>query len=226
MNIKKTKKAIMENPYFSWIQFFSNWLFQGIFHADLTEKTYKILFTPLIGLLIFFGLWLSSDIDFLTILLLSLLIAHTINWLLNCNLFVLLVHRIKWVRIKPENYFNYLYKLQKRIKDKDFVSYCVCMGSICKGGLDESSDIDISIIRKPGFKNAILALVFYVKEKKIADFNGIPLDIFICDTPENNINRAVNQTKPIAIYNPLNKIEELYPSCQTIGEAKLLNRIV
>lgn len=222
--MKKIKVFISENSYFTWIQFFTNWAFQGIAHADKSEKIYKISFT-IIWAFIFTGiLFRFSQYTYKSIIL-AIILGHTLNWLINCNIFVLLVHRIKWVNIPKEKYFNYLFSLKNRINNKSWVYYCVCMGSICQGKLNSTSDIDITIVRKRGIKNIILPILFYVYEKKYADFHGIPLDIFISDSAADNIKKSKNQPNPIVIYDPENNILKHFPASQTINDAKVLNNL-
>jgi len=220
----KIKKFISSYKYFTWIQFFSNWVFQGVGHADKTEKIYKITFTLFFFVIIIIYLTSFQSFNFYTILL-AFSFAHTFNWFINCNLFVLLVHRVKWVTISKIRYFNYLKRLQKRFENRKWAYYCVCMGSICQGGLDKDSDIDITIVRKRGFFNAISTIIFYVYEKKYADFHGIPLDIFISDSVDNNIKKSKNQDNPIVIYDPFDNLNKYFKRKQTINDAMKINNV-
>ncbi len=222
------KDSILENRYFSWLQIFTNWLMQGILHADKSEKAYKILFTVFFWIIItcvlFFGLsWKLNRSLFL-----GFVIAHTINWFINCNFYVLFVHRIKWLKTTKSELFNQLYDIQERLEklpNKDWLLYSVSLGGICKGTLNEHSDIDVTLIRKPGFRNLIHSIIFYVKEKKYADLKGVPLDIFISDTPENCIQRSKRQKNPIVMIDHENKIDVFYPDklSLSIEEAQILN---
>jgi len=226
--MERFKKLILENKFLSWLQFFSNWLMQGIFHADKTERIYKILFTIFFSSIFLIILFLGFNVAFFDSLILGFLIAHTINWVVNCNLFVLLVHRIKWLKTTKTELFNQLFSIQNRLEklsNKNWILYCVSHGGICNGTLNSHSDIDVSLIRKPGFRNMISAIIFYVKEKKYADFKGIPLDIFICDTPENCISRSKKQKNPIVLLDHNNKVDIYYPAklSMSIEEAKVIN---
>jgi len=224
----KFKEKVLYSKYFGWLQFFSNWLMQGIFHADKSEKLYKILFTVFFWLLLFVVLLFEFNNSFFASLILGFFGAHTFNWIVNNNLFVLLVHRIKWLKTTKADLFNQLLSIQGRLEfqsNKDWILYSVSHGGICKGTLNKHSDIDVSIIRKPGFKNMLNAVIFYVKEKKYADFKGVPLDIFICDSPENCIERSKRQKNPIVLLDHENMIDIYYPDKLSISieEAKVLN---
>lgn len=222
------KKVILQNKYFSWMQIFTNWFMQGIMHADFSEKLYKILFSLILAFFIFFNFKFGS---FYYNLFYSFLIAHSINWIVNCNFCVLIIHRMKWYKTSKPKLFTHLFSIQNRLEkmtNKDWISYCVSHGGICNGTLNPYSDIDVSIIRKPGFFNMLSAILFYVKEKKIADFNGVPLDIFICDSPKNSIERSKRQKNPIVIMDHNNIIDKFYTDKLkvSLNEARLLNNII
>lgn len=222
------KEKILQNKHLIFLQFFTNWIFQGIFHADFSERNYKILFTLSITAIICLVYFLKTDNINLVNFSISFIIAHSSNWIINCNFFVLLVHRTRIKKISKNKLFNHLIFIRNRfskLKNRDWILYCVSHGGICNGTMNEHSDIDISIIRKPGIINFIRSIFFYVKEKKIADYKGIPLDIFICDTPENCIERSGYQNNPVVIFDSNNQIDRYYPQNNkiTIEESILLN---
>lgn len=226
--MSKVISSILNNPYLSWLQVISNWIMQGIWNADTSEKIYKISFTLIFWLLLFILFYNGLHFHIYKSVILSFFIAHTINWIVNCNLFVLIVHRIKWFKTNKPDLFNHLYAIKDRLlntKDTDWILYSVSHGGICNGTLNQHSDIDVSLIRKPGFKNLVSSIIFYVKEKKIADFKGVPLDIFICDSPENCIERSKGQKNPIVIFDPNNKVDKYYPEKLKISieQAQILN---
>lgn len=226
--MEKFKKNILNNKYFTWLQFFSNWLMQGIFHADKTEKMYKILFTLVLWIIAYIILFFSISLNFAESFIFGFFIAHTLNWFVNNNLFVLLVHRMRWLKTTKEELFIQLESIKirlKKIPNKDWILYCVSHGGICKGTLNSHSDIDVSLIRKPGFKNMFKAVWFYIKEKKYADFKGVPLDIFICDSPKNCIERSKGQKNPIVLLDHDNQVDIYYPDKLSINieQARVLN---
>ncbi|MCD4832943.1 MAG: hypothetical protein K8R31_04045 [Bacteroidales bacterium] len=217
------KKIIIENKYLYWLQIFSNWFFQGNLKSGKTERIYKISFTFffwIIGFLIFL---FNTDMLLIYSIVISFIIGHTLNWLLNCNLHVLLIHNLKWLKISKEKLFEHLHSIEKRLDNKNWILYCIVLGSICKGKLNGNSDIDVSVIRKPGVKNAISAMICYMVERKHADFKGIPLDFFICDTPEDAIFRSKGQKNPIVLYDPENIVGKYYNEKLNINEAQKLN---
>jgi len=223
--MKGIKKKIRDNRFLNWLLLLSNWLFQGIPNADKTEKAYKTLFTLFFWGILFWIFYSSGNIAIEKVLIISFLIAHTFNWLVNGNISIILIHRLLLVKLSKQDLFLYIEKLQQKTVSKNWILYAASFGSICRGDLKDSSDIDISIVRKPGFKNALKSIWFALKEKKAADFNGIPLEIYISDTPENSIHRFAAEQNPVVIYDPYNAIDNYYKDKLTIEEAKKLNNI-
>ncbi len=222
------RKKVLENKYFTWLQIPSNWLMQGVLHADKSEKYYKILFTVVFTVLIYLLFSLTGNNWNVINLIISFVIAHTLNWLVNCNFYVLWVHRMRWLKTSKKALFLQLEEIQDRLEnlsDKTWLDYVVSHGGICRGTLSEHSDIDVSIIRKPGLKNLFKAIFFYVKEKKISDLNKVPLDIFICDSPQNAIVRSNYQKNPIVLFDPNDLVNNFYTDKLKIdiAEAKVLN---
>jgi len=220
------KKKIRDNKYLSWILIVTNWFLQSIINADRTEKIYKISFT-LVFWIVFYSI-LSQFFAYsnLKLSVISFVIAHTLNWIVNGNFYNLIIHRLLLDQIAKKDLFNYMDNLEEKLKDKDWILYAASFGSICNGNLKDSSDVDISIVRKPGFQNALKAIWFSVKEKKYADFNKIPLELYISDSPENSKNRFKAEPNPVVVFDPEHTIDKYYTEKLSINEAKKLNGVV
>ena len=115
--------------------------------------------------------------------------------------------------------------LEEKLKGKDWILYVASFGSICNGNLKDSSDVDISIVRKSGFRNALKSIWFSVQEKKYADFNKIPLELYISDSPENSMNRFKVEPNPVVVFDPEHTIDKYYTEKLSIDEAKKLNGV-
>lgn len=221
--MKGIKKKIRDNRYLNWLLLLSNWIFQGIPNADKTEKIYKILFTIVISLIVFFCINNMVNLPLIKIIVISFVVAHSINWLVNSNVSIILIHRLLLAKISKKDLFLYMGKLKEKTKNQDWILYAASFGSICRGDLKDSSDIDISIVRKPGFKNALKSIMFALKEKKVADYYGIPLEIYISDTPQDSIKRFAAEKNPVVIFDPENVIPYYYNEILTLDEAGCLN---
>jgi len=220
------KKKIRDNRYISWVLILTNWFFQSIVNADKTEKVYKISFSLFFWLVFYF--FISSFFALATFkaLIISFFFAHSLNWIVNGNFYNLIIHRLMLDKISKKDLFNYLVNLEEKLKDKDWIVYAASFGSICNGNLKDSSDVDISIVRKSGFKNAMKAIWFSVQEKKYADFNKIPLELYISDSPENSMKRFRVEKNPVIVYDKLNTIDKYYQDKLSIIDAKKLNNVV
>jgi predicted nucleotidyltransferase len=221
--MKGIKNKIRNNDYLKWILVITNWCFQGILHADRTEKLYKILFSVFGSILT--GIFLNSffKIDIYALISLSFFLGHTLNWIVNCNFSGLIIHRLMISSVTKGQLFDYLYVLEDKLKGKKWVLYCGSFGSICRGKLKDSSDIDISIVRRPGLRNAMASIMFSVKEKKFADFKKIPLEIYISDSPENSIKRFKGENNPVVISDTYNTIDNYYNEKLSISQAVKIN---
>ena len=223
--MKGLKRKIRDHKVLRYLLILSNWLSQGIHNSDRTEKMYRILFTIIFWFL-FFSLFRNrtewSDSFLLSI---CFLIAHTLNWILNGNIHLLLVHRLMIKKVSKEAAFSYIDGLEERVKGKDWVQYTVIFGSIARASFHGSSDLDVSIVRKPGLRNAFCSLAFTIKEKKLADFNSIPLELYISDSPENSIRRFGAEDTPLVISDPEDILGRYYKKQISINEARLINGI-
>lgn len=223
--MKGIKKKIRDNRYLNWLLLLSNWLFQGIRNADTTEKVYKTLFTLIFWGIVYLLFHFSAEVFLWQNVVYSFLIAHTFNWIINGNVSMLLIHNLLLVKMSKQDLFLYMEKLKEKTKKENWILYAASFGSICRGDLKDSSDIDISIVRKPGFRNALKSIWFALKEKKIADFKGIPLEVYISDSPQDSRKRFAAEQNPVVIYDPKDIIKKYYLSVLNIETAKKLNNI-
>lgn len=221
--MEKIKDKINNTLYLSWISIFTNWAYQGIPTGGRLEKIYKISFTIFFWILFFGLLHLIYNFSIMRSLIYGFLIAHTMNWLLNCNLYVIFIHRIKWFKVSPIKLFNQLYAIQDRLQNKDWILYSTSSGGISRGTMNGNSDIDVTLIIKPGIKNAILATIFTVKEKKIADFNGIPMDMMVSESPEDSLRRSDYQENPAVMIDKYNMVDSYYKEKMSLYEAQVFN---
>ena len=147
-------------------------------------------------MIIFLFLILDHFIVVYVALILSILIAHTINWILNGHIFALFKTFGK-VKTKPEQFKRYINDLKEKSSNENSVFLVATIGSISTKKIKETSDIDIRIVRKKGFLNGLKSCIFTMKERSIAFFNKFPLDIYLLDDAD-----ELNKLKedPILIY--------------------------
>lgn len=219
------KKIILENKSLRWMLIFTNWIYQGIPHADKSEMIYKISCTLGLWILVFLTLPFLGDFSSIYQLIVSFIIAHSINWIFNCNHFVIFIHRMKWLKTTKVKLFKHLISIQNKLEGKDWMLLVVSLGGISRGTMSEHSDIDVNIVRKSGSKNAIYSLLFAAIEKKRADYYGIPLDIMISDSVEDCIKKSNGQKNPVILHDPFNIADNYYNEKMSIDEARIINNV-
>lgn len=219
--MKGIKNKIRQVPYLRWILIISNWIFQGIINADRTEKIYKLLFTIILSVILFAFLDKIILSHFYTISL-SFLIAHTINWLVNGNISTIIIHRLFIGTVSRKKIFCYLKDLQERLQKTSSIEFTAVFGSISRGELKNSSDIDITFVRKDGFINSIKAIIFIIKEKFHTNINKIPIEPFLADSINYMKKRYRDDEVPVVIKNS-KKISNHYKKSRTLSEAAQIN---
>lgn len=175
----------------------SNWVFHGFLYMEKTEKAFFLLF----DLLLFFPIWffLSLVLNLFFSSLVSLFVAHTIHWLFDGHVYVMLKNlgRSKTPKAKFSEYIN---SLSEKAKNEKSILSIVAFGSLSRGEVSDTSDLDLRIIRRSGLVNGIRACGFTLLERSKALLIKFPLDVYILDSPKNLTKLSLDET-PIIIYN-------------------------
>jgi len=206
MNFSEFHKKLAKTDEFPrYIKFplltLSSWFFQGILYMDTTERAFKIL----LDVLLFFPLYfvIMGHIPALLSVFMAIIVAHTLNWVFNGQIFVLL-KLLKLTKTGPGYFNQYLDDLKKRIEREDSILAAAAFGSLSRKELKETSDLDVRIIRKKGLLNGLRACLFVLLERNRAFFNKFPLDIYVLDHVS-TINKHIEKTeleKAIVLYDP------------------------
>jgi predicted nucleotidyltransferase len=113
-------------------------------------------------------------------LLLAFCTAHTLNLLLNGQIWVVLKH-YGLVRHTREQFEEVLEKLGARVSREPSIVYAAAYGSLARGEWDETSDLDVRLVRAPGWRAAWRVCSFAMRERARAFLRGFPLDMFVLD---------------------------------------------
>lgn len=209
MNVSEFhKRLVKENrfpPYVKMpILIFSSWLFQGILYMDTTEKVFKIL----LDVLSFIPLYFVFRVYFYasSSTLIAVMLAHTLNWIFNGQLFVLLKN-LKLTKTESKRFIQYLNDLKKRIEKENSILAAAAFGSLSREQLKETSDLDVRIIRKKGLINALRACLFVLLERMGSFFNKFPLDIYVLDGFK-SLSKLNEQ--PILLHDSKSMLKEYY----------------
>jgi predicted nucleotidyltransferase len=157
----------------------SHWIFQGMVYTDRTERNFKLfldgLFTAIAGTFLSFRLpkYYAWPIAFF--------VAHTLNFLFNGQLSVLgKNHGLQHTNY--EKLQEYLAHLKRRAKQEPAIQKVVIVGSVSEHRWSPTSDLDVRVLRYPGFINGLRAVLFILRERTFALFRWFPLDIYLLDS--------------------------------------------
>lgn len=155
-----------------------HWAFQSLFYMDSTERCFKLgLDVILTGLgAVALGTWLPTRVAWPV----AFLVAHTLNFLFNAQLWGVLKH-YGLVRTSYDEFYLYVKKLGQRASHDPSIQSLLVYGSLARLGWSPSSDLDARIIRRPGFTNGLRACWFLLLERSRAFVARFPLDVYVLD---------------------------------------------
>ena len=153
---------------FKIIIIISNVIFQGIRYMSFGEKIYKISFTILLASLI--------NIQFKNILV-SLIISHLINYILNGQFYVLFRYLSNKRTMSRDALNKYISIIEKYIAIFEPIDILVT-GSFCRGKMSKSSDLDIRIYHKGDLMSSLKAYMMATTLRFIGIFAKFPIDIY------------------------------------------------
>jgi predicted nucleotidyltransferase len=159
-----------------------HWVFQGMLYMDRTERLFKLGLDLILTALLWILLSPLLGLSWAWALLVAFLLAHTLNFLFNGQMWVVLKH-FHLVRNSRSEFEDYLSQLAQRIQAEPSIERAAAYGSLVRGEWHESSDLDLRLVRKPGLRNGLRACWFAMRERTRALFRRFPLDVFLLDDP-------------------------------------------
>jgi hypothetical protein len=132
------------------------------------------------------------------VLLVSLFVfAHTLNWIFNGHIFVLM----RYVRPFPKTpgeFDDFVNKLQTWGQESACVQGIAIYGSYCRGQLHENSDLDVRVLVDRGLISGLCGAIFCIKARWNAFFLAFPLDVY-CSVGGDGLDRLRDDEKPSVI---------------------------
>lgn len=156
----------------------SNWTFQGFFYMDRTERVFKIASEVSETIMLLAAM--LPMVPAIPSLILTIATVHTANWMLNCQFFALM-RKFGCVKTTRERFTRYLNSLAESSSKASCLQSVNVYGSMARGVLEDTSDLDIRILRKRGVVCGIKACTFAARQRIAAFFMVLPLDIYIYD---------------------------------------------
>ena len=159
--------------------------------------------------------------------ILSFLIAHTINWMFNDNLWTCIQFTLPNL-LNPGNdkTKEYLIRMQTRMLKRSSVGGCMIYGSMSRGVWKDKSDLDVRILRRPGLINGFLGYWACWMERLIAVYEKQPLDIYMADGTD-FLKKMRSDEYPIFIKADDRRLDRIYDSIRIadIGSVESLNEL-
>ena len=173
-----------------------HWAFQNMLNMDVTELLFKI-FTDIILALIF-SVILVRWLPLVYSILIGFIIAHTLNFLFNGQIFVVLKH-FGDISHELTEHEQYIEGIKGRLHKEPSIRWAAIYGSMSRGEFKTTSDLDIRLIRNPGIINGVKACWFILIERTRAHLHRFPIDFLVFDSPR-LLNRLRPDEPPLVIF--------------------------
>jgi predicted nucleotidyltransferase len=183
---------------------------------EKSEKALKVMLEFIFLSIALFFAKLILNMPTVHALVLSIFIAHSLNWLLDGHFFVLMKNIGLHKRSTSRSFHRFLIAMRHRWQGNPSVLALVVFGSTSRGEITPSSDLDVRVVRQKGFRSAVIVALKVWLERLQALFRGFPLDIYVVSSLDKLKNRLDPREQPIVILDPTNAVRETYDSVMTL----------
>ncbi len=167
----------------------AHWALQSLLYMDRTERCMKLALD--LALAVLFRLLLGGTLPAAAAWMVALVIAHTVNLLLNAHLWGVLKH-YGLVRHTWETYTRYVDAFLGRAEREPAIDSLWICGSLSRDAWSPASDLDVRLLRCPGMANGVRACWFLLRERTRALWCRFPLDAYVVDSREGLSARGVS----------------------------------
>lgn len=190
-----------------------NWLHQGFLYLDITERIFRIFMEIIPTLLLVYVLSsLLPRCEKSVVVVSSLLLVHTLNWIFNDNWWACLLFAFPNMKNPGEkNTCLYLNSMASRLVKNDSISGAMIFGSISRRKWHDKSDIDVRFLRSPGIVNAFCSVFVLLRERCIAVYLRQPLDVYLADSV-NFLMKMRKDEYPIFLKKKDERLNSVYPN--------------
>jgi len=170
-------QRVLESQIFRVVR---SWVFQGALYMDWRELSFRLTLEVLLAAMLWFVFQLIMDTS--PALVASVFMSHTVMWVLNGHLWALSLGEGRRVaRNRPDGVLQYLQGLNERMTRARAVKACVIFGSLSRGQFTADSDLDIWCVSYGGVINHLIAFSVGVRERSIAAFAMMPIELYFYD---------------------------------------------
>lgn len=196
-----------------FVNLFYNWAHQAFFYLDTTEMIGHLIFETFLILIMVITVSYVVSIHFLNMwsIILCFIFVHTLSWIFNGNWWACMLFAFPHLRNPGEKATcRYLNRMAERLKKDSSISGVLIFGSLSRSTWHDRSDIDLRILRKSGFKNALSALFVQFRERLIALFSKQPLDMYLADDVA-FLRKMRSDENPVILLMEDSRLKDMYP---------------
>jgi predicted nucleotidyltransferase len=181
-----------------------HWLFQGLLYMDPTERWFKLGLDLLLTLVLggILRLWLALPLAIGG----GFAVAHSLNFLFNGQMYGVL-KTFGTVSHSGATFNAELERLRARVTEEPCILYAAAYGSLARGEWSETSDLDVRVVRAPGFRSAWRVCWFAARERARAFLKRFPLDIYVLDG-HFSLEKMSEKSIPIVLINDSGQASE------------------
>lgn len=173
------------DEYPDWLRFVvltvSSYLFQGVVYMDTSERLFKGGTDVVLAALYYLATPRHSDRKRRVVS--AILFAHTVNYLLNGQICALL-KKFDLLTTSTAQFDYWVQLLRRRTQSHPSIAGAAAFGSLSRGTLDTTSDLDVRIVRRSGPVHGLRACCVVACLRLRALIGRFPLDIYVLDSPE------------------------------------------
>lgn len=190
--------AVGEFLRYGFMIFLSAWILQGVRISNWREVVIRYAIDAILTL----GLILSG-----VHWLLALVVAHSVNFALNGQLYAMFTH-MGATHVSAEKFLRCTSVLRDKLEKHSFIGAAIAYGSLSRGCYKSTSDIDIRLI--PAKKGWWRTALYAVGLRTWAFFTAYPLDMY-CYDPQVVIKRMRSDELPIMVKERNACMRDWYP---------------
>lgn len=183
----------------------TNWFFQGMRYMNGYERFVKIMLDVIVIVIMLVVSGRQPTLVFLGSLF---LFAHTLNWIFNGHIFVLMRY-VRPFPKTPDEFESFVNKLQSWGQQSACVQGIAIYGSYCRGQLHPNSDLDVRVLVGRGVKAGLCGAMFCLMARWKAFFSAFPLDVY-CSVGGDGLDRLRDDENPSVILDKNGMLAERY----------------
>jgi len=181
----------------------TGWLTHALHGREKTERAFHAAL-ELVSWLALFSLWQMCFPDISSTAknaLVTLLLVHTLMWIIDGNFHVYMLDSFSWVRNAGiRAVLDFIVWATNLLIKTGTVECVLIYGSFCRGTFHKRSDLDLRVVRRKRGKESLIVFAVAIYVRMISLVRGIPMDLQVVDSMA-FLNRQMRlDEKPVIAY--------------------------